>query len=203
MSVNQLTRVCVYCASSPGSNQRILEATDALADLLVEHGIELVYGGGAVGLMGRIADRIMAGGGRVTGVLPTGLFPLEVGHIGISELIEVDSMHDRKAEMFRLSDGFIALPGGFGTLEEMAEVLTWAQLGMHAKPIGLLNIDGFYDGLLSFFDRCVTDRLLKDTNRSLLIDHSDPSALLDAMFHYDAVVDPKWLDAELTQKARD
>lgn len=171
----------------------MIAATEALARELVDRGIELVYGGGAVGLMGLIADTVMAGGGVVTGVLPTGLFPIEVAHAGLTKLTEVGSMHERKAEMIRLADGFIALPGGFGTLEEVAEVLTWAQLGMHAKPVGFLNVDGFYDHLLGFFDRCVSDHMLKPKNRDLVLCDADPGKLLDAFTDHQPVFEGKWI----------
>ncbi len=191
-----IRRLCVYCASSTGSNERIVAAAEGFGRLLADEGIELVYGGGAVGLMGRIADTVMGGGGRVTGVIPSGLFPKEVGHTGISELIEVTSMHERKAEMMQRSDAFVALPGGFGTLEELAEVLTWTQLGIHQKPVGLLNIDGFFDGLLSFFDRCIAEQLLKEENRRLLVDGSDPAELLAALRAHEPTHTRKWLDPD-------
>ncbi len=187
-----IASLCVYCASSTGSNPNLSAVTSSLGRLLAREGIELIYGGGAVGLMGILADSVMESGGRVTGVIPTGLFPIEVGHTAISELIEVGSMHERKAEMIRRSDAFIALPGGFGTLEELAEVLTWAQIGIHRKPVGLLNIDGFFDALLDFFDRCVADEVLKQTNRDLLAVDTDPGQLLDQLRRHAPVPEPKW-----------
>ena len=153
--MNELRRVCVYCASSPGTNPAITAATRALGERLVAEDIELVYGGGSVGLMGLVADTVMQGGGRVWGVIPSRLFPREIAHPGLTELIEVESMHERKTRMFELADAFIALPGGFGTLEEVAEVTTWAQLGIHDKPIGLLDVDGYYGALLAWLDRAV------------------------------------------------
>ncbi len=191
-----IRRLCVYCASSTGSNDDIIRATLELGELLATSGIELVYGGGAVGLMGLIADTVMAHGGQVTGVIPTGLFPIEVGHTSLTRLIEVSSMHERKAEMIRLADGFIALPGGFGTLEEIAEVLTWAQLGLHRKPVGFLNIDGFFDQLLGFFDRCVGDQVLKPRNRRLVIAESEPRELLDAFADHQPLFEGKWIDLD-------
>ena len=191
-----MRRICVYCASSTGTNEHVVAATEALGRQLVDRDLELVYGGGAVGLMGLIADTVMAGGGAVTGVIPTGLFPIEVAHTGLTRLVEVGSMHERKAEMIRLADGFIALPGGFGTLEEVAEVLTWAQLGMHGKPVGFLNVDGFYDQLLGFFDRCVSDQVLKPKNRELVLCEDDPGKLLDAFATYQPVFDGKWIDLD-------
>lgn len=191
-----MQRICVYCASSTGTNARIVEAARELGEHLVERDIELIYGGGALGLMGIIADTVMAAGGRVTGIIPTGLFPTEVGHTGVTQLIQVPSMHERKAEMIRLSDGFVAMPGGFGTLEEVAEVLTWAQLGLHQKPVGFLNVDGFYDPLLAFFDRCVSDQLLKPKNRSLVLVESEPQKLLDAFEAHQPVFEGKWIDLD-------
>lgn len=193
MAPPPLSSICVYLASSTGSNDQIVSATEELGRLLAAESIELVYGGGAVGLMGLLADTVVTSGGRVTGVIPTGLFPKEVGHDSITELIEVESMHARKAEMERRADAFIALPGGFGTLEEMAEILTWAQIGMHRKPVGLLNVDGFYDHLLSFFDRCIADAVLKPKNRDLLIDHHDPAALLAALKRAEPGFEEKWI----------
>ncbi len=160
----------------------------------MERDIGLVYGGGSVGLMGLIADTVMAAGGRVTGIIPTTLFPIEVAHRGLTELIEVGSMHERKAEMIRRSDGFVALPGGFGTLEELAEVLTWAQIGLHDKPVGLLNTDGFFDMLLGFLDRCVDDQLLKPSNREMLLTGAEPTELLDRMAQRRPAGEPKWFD---------
>lgn len=188
--------MCVYCASSTGTNEQIIDATRSLGHLLAERGIELVYGGGAVGLMGLIADTVLADGGSVTGIIPTALFPLEVAHAGCTELIEVDSMHDRKRLMFDRADAFIALPGGFGTLEEIAEVTTWAQIGMHDKPVGLLNIDGYWDGLLSLFDRAVSDGLLKDQNREMLLHATTPEEMLDVLERYEGRAEAKWMDID-------
>lgn len=168
--------------------------------ILAREGIDLVYGGGAVGLMGLIADTVMEAGGRVTGIIPEGLFPTEVGHTNITELIAVGSMHTRKAEMIERSDAFVALPGGFGTLEELAEVLTWGQIGIHHKPIGLLNVDGFYDGLLSFLDRCIDESLLKTKNRQLLVDRADPEELLAALRIHEPPSEQKWLDPQPTTR---
>lgn len=192
----RLRSICVYCASSTGTNPELAEGAVALAELLAAEGIDVIYGGGSVGLMGLIADTVMAGGGEVTGIIPFPLMPREVGHQGLTRMIEVDSMHARKARMIELSDGFIALPGGFGTLEELAEVLTWAQLDIHAKPVGLLNIGGFYDGLLDFFDRCIADGVLKEKNRRLLIDRTEPSELLAAMRAHRPDHEPKWIDLD-------
>lgn len=192
----ELTSVCVYCASSTGTNQTIVDATRALGELLAARGIRLVYGGGAVGLMGLIADTVLANGGQVTGVIPLALFPKEVAHPGCTELITVDSMHERKRQMFDRADAFVALPGGFGTLEEISEVTTWAQIGMHHKPLGVLNVDGYWDGLLDFFDRAVDDGLLKEQNRDLLLRAPTPEELLTKLSEYEGSAEPKWLDID-------
>lgn len=191
-----LERICVYSASSPGHNPKITAATRELGERFVAEGIELVYGGGSVGLMGLIADTVMAGGGAVTGVIPTQLFPKEIAHHGLSRLVEVSSMHERKTTMFELAHAFIALPGGFGTLEEIAEITTWAQLGIHDKPIGLLNIDGYYDPLLAWLDRATSEGLLAPKNRTLLVDASDPAAMLEALRAYAPSRGRKWLGLE-------
>lgn len=188
----------MYCASSTGSNPDVIDATTKFGALLARENIELVYGGGAVGLMGLIADTVLNAGGRVTGIIPTALFPREVGHAGVSELVEVESMHQRKMEMFERSDAFVALPGGFGTLEELAEVTTWAQIGVHGKPIGILNVDGFWDPLLALFDRAVSDGLLKPGNRRLIIDRADPDEMLAALRSFEPHREPKWLDLDQT-----
>jgi len=191
-----LRSVCVYLASSTGNDPALAAAAVALGDHLAVEGIELVYGGGAVGLMGLIADTVMDAGGSVTGIIPTSLMPTEVAHRGLSQLIEVDSMHQRKAAMIERSDAFIALPGGFGTLEELAEVLTWSQLGLHAKPVGLVNVGGFYDGLLAFLDRAVTDGVLKASNRDLLVTSTDPVELVGLLAADQPTREPKWSDLE-------
>ena len=191
-----ISSVCVYCASSTGSNPAIVAATRELGALLAAEDIDMVYGGGAVGLMGLVADTVLAAGGRVTGIMPAGLFPREVGHSGLTEFVEVESMHERKTEMFRRSDAFVALPGGLGTLEELAEVTTWAQIGIHTKPVGLVNVDGYFDHLLAWLDRCVDDGLLKASNRSLLLVAPTPAELLDELRRYAPIVEAKWLDLD-------
>lgn len=190
----KLQRVCVYCASSMGHDPVIQAATRALGQLLVAEGLGLVYGGGKAGLMGLVADTVMAAGGTVTGVIPRRLFPREIAHRGITELIEVESMHARKTKMFELSDAFIALPGGFGTLEELSEVTTWAQLGIHQKPIGVLNVGGYYDSLLAFLDRAAKEGLLRADNRGLLVDREEPAALLAALRAYVPKPTPQWIE---------
>ncbi len=163
---------------------------------LVRRGVGLVYGGGCIGLMGELADAVMAGGGDVTGVIPQALVAREVAHHGVTELLIVRSMHDRKARMADLSDGFIALPGGFGTFEEFCEVLTWAQLGLHQKPCGILNVEGYYDPLLALFDRSVKEGFLHPINRQLVLQSADADALLDMLFAYEAPAIVKWIDSE-------
>jgi uncharacterized protein (TIGR00730 family) len=194
--VPEIKRVCVYCASAPGRDPAIQAATRALGQRLAAEGLGLVYGGGSVGLMGLVADTVMAAGGTVIGVIPRRLFPKEIAHRGLTELIEVDSMHERKTKMFELADAFIALPGGFGTLEELAEVTTWAQLGIHQKPIGVLNVGGYYDALLVFLDRGVHEGLLRADNRALLVDRDEPAALLQALRSYVPKPRPQWLELE-------
>ncbi len=194
--VNDLQRVCVFCASSSGTNPEVTAATIELGRLLVEKDLELVYGGGAVGLMGLIADTVIDAGGTVTGVIPGGLFSSEIAHRGVTSLEEVGSMHERKSRMYELSDAFIALPGGFGTLDELAEVLTWSQVGLHSKPIGVLDVGGFWQPLMDLFDNAVKQSLLKKSNRQLLVSANSPSGLLEALSRHDPVREPKWIDQE-------
>lgn len=196
--VSEIQRVCVYCASSSGTNPAIQAATRALGQRLAAEGLGLVYGGGSVGLMGLLADTVLAAGGTVVGVIPRRLFPKEIAHRGLTELVEVGSMHERKTAMFERADAFIALPGGFGTLEELSEVTTWAQLGIHQKPIGVLNVGGYYDALLSWLERGVSEGLLRPENRTLLVDRDEPAALLQALRAYVPKPTPKWLDLEQT-----
>jgi len=170
--------ICVYCGANPGLGPAYAEAARALAGCLVEDNIALVYGGGNVGLMGEIADAMLALGGEVTGVIPTQLVEREVGHTGLTRQFIVKDMHERKAMMAQLADGFIAMPGGMGTLEELFEMLTWSQLGIHRKPIGLLNVDGFYDALVSFIGHAHGQGFVRTEHASLLMVESDPAALL-------------------------
>lgn len=186
-------RVCVFCASSPGTDPAITEATVALGRELAARDIELVYGGGAVGLMGLVADTVLDCGGRVTGVIPKNLFTREVGHRTLTALEEVDSMHVRKARMYDLADAFIALPGGFGTLEELAETLTWNQIGLLKKPVGVLDVGGFWQPLLQLLDSMVDKAILKPANREVLLADPDPAALLDALHRQDLTYVPKWI----------
>jgi uncharacterized protein (TIGR00730 family) len=163
-----LRAVCVFCGSSAPADPRYRDAARALGALIARRGIDLVYGGGSVGLMGELADAALGGGGRVVGVIPEGLFAREVGHTGLTELHEVGSMHERKQLMYDLSDGFVALPGGLGTLEELAEVATWSQLGLHSKPVVLLDVGGFWEPLVALLDQMVGAGLLKPAGRDLI-----------------------------------
>jgi uncharacterized protein (TIGR00730 family) len=188
--------LCVFCGSSPGFDPAHGEAARALGAALAAAGIDLVYGGGKVGLMGMVADSVLAAGGRVTGVIPKALADLEVAHHGLTELHIVGSMHERKALMADRSDGFIALSGGIGTFEELFEIWTWAQLGDHAKPVALLNVAGFYDKLASFLDDVVTAGFLRDAHRSMLMVDADPAALVARMQDYTPPAVEKWIGRE-------
>ena len=174
-----MTRLCVFCGSNPGVNPVFREAARALAAELVARRVGLVYGGGATGLMGALADAVLAGGGEVVGVIPRGLMTAELAHAGLSHLHVVASMHERKALMARLADGFVALPGGLGTLEETLEVLTWAQLGIHRKPIGLVNVAGYWDDLLRLLGHAVREGFVRSEYAGLLLAEPSPARLLD------------------------
>jgi uncharacterized protein (TIGR00730 family) len=184
----------VYCGSSTGSRPSFAAAAAGLGRLLADQGIGVVYGGAAVGLMGVVADAALDAGGEVIGVLPDKLFEHEVGHIGLTELHVVDSMHERKALMSQLADAFIALPGGYGTIEEVVEAVTWTQLGIHDKPVGLLDVDGYFDHLLAFLGRAVDDGLLRPDSRALLLDDADPARLLDRLRAVAGDLGPAWTD---------
>jgi uncharacterized protein (TIGR00730 family) len=192
-------RICVFCGSSPGARPEYGDAAERLARLLVAEGIGLVYGGGAVGLMGRLADAVLSDGGEAIGVIPEALVAREIGHRGLSDLRVVGSMHERKALMAELADAFVALPGGLGTVEELFEVYTWSQLGLHRKPCALLDVDGYYDGIARFLDHAVEERFLRPEHRELLIVERDPRALLDRLRRFEPeAVTPKWIDREET-----
>ena len=188
-----LKRICVFCGSSSGARPAYTEAAVGLGRLLAARGIGLVYGGSHLGLMGTIADAVMAAGGAVTGVMPRLLVEKEAAHTGLPDLRVVESMHERKALMADLADGFIALPGGFGTLEEFCEVLTWSQLGVHGKPCGLLNVAGFYAPLLALLDHAVAERFLKPRNRALAIADDNAARLLDRMAAFRPPAVDKWI----------
>ena len=193
-----MKRICVFCGSNAGHDPRYRAEADLLGRLLAGRGIELVYGGGNVGLMGVIADACLGAGGTVIGVIPEALIGKEVAgravdHRGLTRLEVVDSMHTRKARMAELADGFIALPGGFGTFEEFCEVLTWGQLGFHVKPMGLLNVNGFYDPLLALFEHAVAEGFLREENRAMALAADDIESLLAALAAYRPEPVSKWL----------
>jgi len=185
--------LCVYCGSSAGSSPDYAAAARKLASCMVHNEIALVYGGGHVGLMGIIADAVLAAGGTVTGVIPQALLDTEVGHTRLSRLIVVKDMHERKAMMAELSDGFIAMPGGIGTLEELFEALTWAQLGFHDKPVGLFNPIGFFDGLIDFIHHLVAQGFLKPQHAALLLADAEPAALLQKLQTFEMPAGLSWL----------
>ncbi|NKB76861.1 MAG: TIGR00730 family Rossman fold protein [Gammaproteobacteria bacterium] len=176
-----MNRICVYCGSRPGREPDYLQSAQALGETLAEKNIGLVYGGASIGLMGKVADAILENGGEAIGVIPRSLQDREIAHEGLTELKTVNSMHERKEMMAKLSDGFIALPGGFGTLEELFEALTWNQLDIHNKPCGLLNINHYYDALCDFLDKAVNQAFIKPHHRSLLITHDKPDQLINNM----------------------
>lgn len=191
--------ICVYCGSNFNGDPTLRAAIQSLAKVFVSLDITMVYGGGSVGVMGVIANDIMEMGGKVIGVIPQFLMDKEVGHSGITEMIVTENMHQRKQKMADLSDGFIILPGGFGTLEEFFEVLTWLQLGLHAKPIGVLNVNGFYDHLFLQMDKMVEQRFLKQANKDLVFNQSDAQLLVQQMQSFDAKPDDVWFrDRNLT-----
>ena len=189
-----MKNITVFCGSSSGFRVEYAEAAVNLAHCLAERNIRLIYGGGNVGLMGVIADEMMRQGGEVIGIIPDALDKKEVGHRGITELRVVGSMHERKALMAELTDGFIAMPGGIGTFEEFFEVLTWAQLGFHGKPCGILNVAGYYDGLLALCDNAVGEGFLRDIHRRLILDESEAVSLLEKMADFQPPTIEKWID---------
>ncbi len=185
-------RVCIYCGSSFGVNPAHRDAAESFARLLAESGIGIVYGGASVGLMGAVADAALAAGGEVIGVLPRAMMAREIGHTGLNELHLVETLHERKAMMADLSGAFVALPGGWGTFEEIFEVLSWAQIGLHRKPCALLNTDGFYDGLLSFLETAVAAGFVRPESHALLIAESDPERLLRRLDDFVAPAYDRW-----------
>lgn len=191
-----MKRICVFCGSSAGARPAYAHAAGSVGRMLAARGIGLVYGGGKVGLMGVVADAVMAAGGEVIGVIPEALMRREVGHGGLTELHVVGSMHERKARMADLSDGFIALPGGYGTFEEFFEVLTWSQLGIHPKPCGLLNVGGFYDPLLAMADHAVREEFVRPAHRALILDDGDAERLLERMAAFAPPAVEKWIRPE-------
>ncbi len=190
----KLNAICVYCGSRPGTDPAFQTAAASVGNQLARRDIELVYGGSSQGMMGAVADAALDTDGRVVGILPGGLASREKVHSDVTELHVVDSMHERKAMMERRSDGFIALPGGLGTLEELCEVTTWAQLGIHQKPIGVLNVNGYFDDILAFLDHAVDHQFVSGEHRQLLIVDDDPARLLDRMADFESSIDKVWLD---------
>lgn len=191
--MGKLSRVCVFCGSSEGRDPVYRNAAQAFGKALARRGLGLVYGGGSVGLMGVIADTVLAAGGEVTGIIPDSLATREIRHDGLTALHVVPTMHARKAKMAELSEAFVALPGGYGTLEELFEVVTWAQLGLHGKPIALLNVGGYFDGLLGCIDSAVAEGFIRPEHRRLLMAGLEPDALLDALERYEPQALPKWI----------
>jgi hypothetical protein len=185
--------MCVFCGSSPGARPSYAAAGADLARYLVARKISIVYGGSNVGLMRVLADTALAAGGEVIGVIPRGVLLREVAHEGLTELRVVESMHERKALMAELADAFIAMPGGFGTLEEFCEILTWTQLGLQRKPAGLLNVEGYYDDLLKLFDHAVREQFVKTAHRRMVIAEPDAAALVERLLAWEAPSDEKWI----------
>ncbi|MBA2484311.1 MAG: TIGR00730 family Rossman fold protein [Nitrosomonas sp.] len=193
-----MKRICVYCGSSLGKHPDYTKAAHLLAEEMFKRDIGLIYGGASIGIMGQVADAVLALGGEVIGVIPRALALKEVSHSGLTELKIVGSMHERKTLMTDLADGFIALPGGLGTLEELFEILTWAQLGFHQKPCGLLNIGNYYDSLVGFLDHAVDEAFIKPIHRSLLQVSDCPSQLLDAFASFQPSIKNKWIKHDET-----
>lgn len=191
--------ICVYCGANFNGDPLLRLAIEKLTQRMVDAGISLVYGGGSVGVMGLIADEMLKRNGEVTGIIPQFLMDKEVGHKGLSKMIVTSNMHERKKKMADLADGFLILPGGFGTLEEFFEVLTWLQLGLHNKAIGVLNIGGYYDNLFAQMDVMVAQRYLKQANRDLVLNEHDPAILLEKMINFSSQPDEVWFkDRNLT-----
>lgn len=188
-----MKRICVFCGSNAGKGPSYQALAVKLGYSLAERGLVLVYGGGKVGLMGTIADAVLERGGEVIGVIPEDLVKMEVAHEGLTDLRVVASMHERKALMERLSDAFVAMPGGFGTLDEFCEILTWAQLGLHQKPCGILNVDGYFDLFLKFIDHSVSQGFIREEHRGLLLASTEPDAILEEFAKYKPVNLDKWL----------
>ena len=193
-----IQRICVFCGSNSGSDPTYVAAARGLGALLAREGSALVYGGGSVGLMGELADAVLASGGRAIGVIPHALWAREIGHRGLTDLHIVDTMHERKAMMADLADAFIAMPGGLGTLEEIFEIWTWAQLGLHAKPLGFYDVNGFFSPLMHFLDRAVRERFLREQHRAIAMIDSDAQMLLR---RFESWVPPKvekWITKDET-----
>ena len=194
-----LKSLCVYCGSSPGLHVSYLEAAKAFGHLIAAEGITLIYGGGNVGLMGALADSALHAGGKVIGVIPERMVAWEVAHHGLTELHRVGSMHERKLKMAELADAFVALPGGVGTLEEIFEVLTWTQLGIHSKPCAFLDVEQYYAGLFRFLDHMAEQRFIKKEHLASVLRGDDPRELLIKLRHYTPAVVSKWMDRQPTK----
>jgi uncharacterized protein (TIGR00730 family) len=190
-----MKRICVFCGSSPGVDPAYAEAATRLGATLARRGLELVYGGGTVGLMGTVANATLAAGGKVIGVIPKALQLRELAHVHLTSLHVTGSMHERKAKMAELSQGFVALPGGLGTLEEFAEIVTWAQLGIHARPCALLDVKGYWRPLVAFLDHAVEAGFVSPLHRQLVLVESDPDALLDRFAAWKAPAVERWVDS--------
>lgn len=188
-----MPNICVFCGSNSGLDTVYREAATAMGEALVRAGWGLVYGGGSVGMMGTIADAVLAAGGDVIGVIPEKLAVVELLHVGVQDMRVVPTMHVRKALMAELSERFIALPGGYGTLEELFEVITWAQLGIHSKPIGILNTNGYFDALLEFIDRTINEGFIKPEHLGLFVVSTDPDDLLVQLQNHPMPAAPKWI----------
>lgn len=191
--------LCVYCGASTGADPQFVEAAQALGQTVAQRDIRLVYGGGSVGLMGEVANAALNAGGKVTGVIPEALWKREVGHPGLTEISVVPTMHARKAQLIDLSDAFVALPGGFGTLDELFEVLTWQQIGYHHKPVGLLNIAGYYDSLLSFIQQALSQGFVRGAHVESLIVDTDVGRLIDRLSQSQPVHVDRWIKHEAVQ----
>ena len=193
-----LSSICVFCGSNPGARPAYLQAAETVGRGLAQRGLRVVYGGATIGMMGTLAEAARGAGGEVIGVIPQSIFDREIGHTGLDDLRVVGSMHERKALMAELSDAFIALPGGIGTLEELFEVYTWAQLGIHAKPLGLLDVAGYFEPLVAFLDHAVQERFLRPEMRTMLAVSDDLDDLLTALQASEPVTLQKWIDLDQT-----
>lgn len=196
--MNSIKSILVYCGSAKGNNTAYTEAAQRLGSVLAANKIQLIYGGGSIGLMGVVADTVMKNRGEVIGVIPKFLNVKEVGHGGLTSLIEVSSMHERKAKMEEMCDAVIAIPGGYGTLDELFEILTWSQLGLHKKPIGILNVNGYFNGLIAQLDTMVKEGFLSPANRRLLIESDDVTELLNLLSDFRPESGTKWLERNQT-----
>ncbi len=191
---NDLKNIVVFCASSSGNDPAFVEAARDLGSTLAARGCTLIYGGGNVGLMGTVADAVMTGGGRVVGIIPHGLEQREVAHRGVSELVVVNSMHERKKQMAERADAFVALPGGYGTMEEIMEVITWAQLGIHRCPCAFLNVAGYYDAFFTFLDHACESGLLKKQYREMILVENEIDRLFDSIAAYESPIKDQWIE---------